>query len=157
MIRTYKFRLWDHEKKTMVYVNGLQELSLISKKTGKPLNQFAQMQFSGKYDCYDFPIYDGDIVELILAVQTDDYGRKRGPADSFGIYEVFYKERAAAYYLRVHRSNWLDRWFTTEKQAAKLTIDPRCPHITCIERELGNFGITHVIGNIFENPELLKS
>jgi hypothetical protein len=29
--------------------------------------------------------------------------------------------------------------------------------VTCLEREFGNFGIMHVIGNIFENPELLKA
>jgi hypothetical protein len=141
----------------MVYADSFQHLALIGKEGGKPFNQYAIQQFSGKCDIYNFPIYDGDIVELVLALQTDDHGRKRGPADSFGIYEVFYHERSAAYFLRVHRSNWLDTWFTTEKQAAKLTIDPRCPHVTCLERELGNFGITHVIGNIFENPELLDN
>jgi len=156
MTREMKFRLWDYEKKTMVYADSLQQLSLIVKESGKSYDQFAIQQFSGKYDIYKFPIYDGDIVELVLALQTDDHGRKHGPADSFGVYEVFYRERSAAYFLRVHRSNWLDTWFTTEKQAAKLTIDPLCPHVTCLERELGNFGIMHVIGNIYENPELLE-
>jgi len=165
-MRELKFRVWDEELKTynspsvhhLVKQDGVMSVALnldIVKLC--ETDRFVIQQFTGKYDINNNPIYEGDIVELVLAVQTDENGNKIGPEDQFGVYEVFYNERFAAYFLRVHRSNWFDTWFTTEKQAAKLTIDPMCPHLTCLERELGNFNITHVIGNIMENPELLKA
>ena len=151
-MRKLKFRIWDYCASSFVGEGRGQDIWDCSYD-----GEVCYQQYTGKYDINDNPIYEGDIVELVLAVQTDKNGNKIGPEDQFGVYEVFYNERFAAYFLRVHRSNWFDTWFTTEKQAAKLTIDPWCPHVTCLERELGNFGITHVIGNIFENPELLKA
>ncbi len=169
MNRELKFRYWNpiaktykmswrynltHDGKILAYDVDMMDYD---EPTDLENSALVIQQFTGKYDINNNPIYEGDIVELVLAVQTDENRNKIGPEDQFGVYEVFYNERFAAYFLRVHRSNWLDKWFTTEKQAAKLTIDPMCPHLTCLERELGNFNITHVIGNIFENPELLKA
>lgn len=76
--------------------------------------------------------------------------------ESFGIYEVYYDTCQAAFYLKVISKNWFDGIFLTEKEAKKQTINPICPVSPKLAAPLGDFRICEVIGNIFQNPELLK-
>ncbi len=69
---------------------------------------------------------------------------------------MFYSEKDAAYYLRVHKKNWFDTSFVTEQDAKAKTIDVNCPARSLTELPLSQFKICRVIGNIFENTELLK-
>ena len=106
-------------------------------------------QFTGIKDTNNVDIYEGDLVEFVYANQPDIKGSK-------GIYEVFYSEKDTAYYLRVHKKNWLDTSFVTEQEAKAKTIDENCPAQSLTELPLSQFKICRVIGNVFENSELLK-
>ena len=106
-------------------------------------------QYTEAKDIDQKEIYEGDLVEFVYANQPDI-------KDSKGVYEVFYSQKNSAYYLRVHKKNWLDTSFVTERDAKAKTIDINCPVQPLIELPLSQFKICRVIGNIFETPELLK-
>jgi uncharacterized phage protein (TIGR01671 family) len=114
-------------------------------------------QFTGNKDIEEKEIYEGDFVELVFALQTHPVtGEKSAPTDSFGVYSVYYSEESAAFKLKVIRNNWFGVAFVTKEEAAKRTINPECPVTPILEDELKNYKVCRVIGNIFENPELLK-
>jgi hypothetical protein len=71
------------------------------------------------------------------------------PSNSHGAYEVFYKDRDAAFYLRVIKKSWGDYWFTTKEEAEKEAIDPNISCISIEELPIGDFNRLIVIGNIF--------
>ena len=106
-------------------------------------------QWTGLVDSKGLDIYEGDLVEFIYANQPDI-------KDSKGVYEVFYSQKDSAYYLRVHKKNWLDTSFVTQQEAKAKTIDVNCPARSLTELPLSQFKICRVIGNIIESPELLK-
>lgn len=106
-------------------------------------------QFTGLKDINDVDVYEGDLVEFNYATQPNI-------EESKGVYEVFYSQKDAAYYLRVYKKNWLDTSFVTQQDAKAKTIDANCPVQSLTELPLSQFKICKVIGNIFENPELLK-
>lgn len=115
--------------------------------TLKAEDRFVIQQYTGKNDINGRKMFGGDLVQMRYATQPD-------LQDSLGIYEIYYDTRWAAFYLRVIKKNWFDGQFITEKDAKKMTIDPRCPVSPILTRPLGDFGICEVIGNIYDNPEL---
>ncbi len=172
-MRIFKFRVWDHDEERFIewfnpdpmmsckdgdlycyerrgidengeYIQGddLTHTS-ISKRN------LTLQQFTGIKDTDNVDLYEGDLVEFVYANQPDIEGSK-------GVYEVFYSEKDTAYYLRVHKKNWLDTSFVTERDAKAKTIDENCPARSLTELPLSQFKICRVIGNIFENGELLK-
>jgi uncharacterized phage protein (TIGR01671 family) len=115
-------------------------------------------QFTGKFDIEDREIWEGDIVEFVYALQTDKNGAKdtRLPKECFGVYEIFYSDFNACFKVKCHKKNWLDGNHTTQKEADRQTIEPLCPVGAKLESDLQQYGVCRVIGNIFENPELIK-
>ena len=57
--------------------------------------------------------------------------------------------------MRVIIKNWYDSEVVTEAEAKRQTIDPLCPVMVFLERDI--LQICRVIGNIYENSELLKA
>jgi uncharacterized phage protein (TIGR01671 family) len=141
------FQEWEND-------NGNRWFNIVS----VPEDYYIVQQYTGKFDIEDQEICEGDIVEFVFAVQTNERGVKdaRLPKECFGIYEIFYSGFNACFKVRCHKKNWLDGNHTTQKEADKQTIEPLSPVGVNLESDLGRYGICRVIGNIYENPELLK-
>jgi hypothetical protein len=98
-MREFKFRYWNPLAKTykMSWRYNLTrdgdilaydvDMMGYDEPTDPKNSALVIQQYTGKYDINDNPIYEGDIVELVLAVQTDKNGNKIGPEDQFGVYE----------------------------------------------------------------------
>ena len=145
-MRELRFRVWNPDEERMMYFMmtniWFPDRYLIQYKIDV-------QQFTGLHDRDGKEIYEGDLVEFIYANQPDI-------EDSKGVYEVFYSQKNSAFYLRVHKKNWLDTAFVTQQDAKAKTIDVNCPVQSLTELPLSQFKICKVIGNIFENPELIK-
>ena len=158
-----KYKVWDSEQETFdipsvyrAYRNNTNVFSLYLdaaiKKTQGPdaEKRFVIVPFAGYIDENDNDIYEGDIVELIYAAQCG----VNNPPESLGRYVVIWDEYRG-YRLRVIIKNWYDLEVVTEAEAKRQTIDPLCPAMVFLERDIPQ--ICRVIGNIYENPELLKA
>jgi hypothetical protein len=161
MKREIELRMWSRLSKKWFYnPSDVYECLRYSKypETANLYQDKVWQEYTGKLDIFDRKIYDGDLVEFVFAAQTDtnNGGGKFGPPDSFGVYEVFYKEDCAAYYLRCHRKNWYDSTFILDEDVEKLPRDKEISYIRITERPLANYSICNVIGNIFENEYLIK-
>jgi uncharacterized phage protein (TIGR01671 family) len=165
-MRNPKFRVWDKLDQRMICPDvgyqGHYALSLDGHfhnlQNGSGGKEYIIQQYTGKKDVEGKEIYEGDFVELVFALQTHPVtGERNGPADSFGVYWVYYSEESAAFKLKVIKNNWFGFAFVTKEEAAKRTINPECPVTPVLEDELKNYKVCRVIGNIFENPELLKT
>jgi uncharacterized phage protein (TIGR01671 family) len=155
-MRTFKFRAWipklKYFCKHVLFEDGVAvALRIDDDGFGYPIpaDQCVIQQYTGLKDSVGVEIYEGDLVEFIYANQPDI-------EDSKGVYEVFYSQKDSAYYLRVHKKNWLDTSFVTQQDAKAKTIDVNCPVQSLTELPLSQFKICKVIGNIFENSEILK-
>jgi hypothetical protein len=131
-----KFRVWNPEENKLLYF-------LLGDQTfpERLLHQSAHpvQQFTGKLDIEGNEIWEGDLVELIYAVQCHpETGEKISPPESFGVYEVLYNTYCASYYLYTHRRNWLQH------------LDGKSTFPI-----LQSLGICKVIGNKAETPQLL--
>ena len=158
-----KYKVWDSEQETFdiptVYHAHRNEnnvfalyLDAFIKKIQEPdaKKRFAIVPFTSYIDIDGNDIYEGDIVELIYAAQCG----VNNPPESLGRYVVIWDEYRG-YRLRVIIKNWYDSEVVTEAEAKRQTIDPLCPAMVFLERDIPQ--ICRVIGNIFENPELLKA
>jgi uncharacterized phage protein (TIGR01671 family) len=136
-----EFRVYDKRKFRFLNENDDFHLNLKFQ-----INEHLTLQkYTGKRDIFGNKIFEGDVVDL--STQINEH--KGMPSNSHGAYEVFYSDRAAAFYLRVIKKSWGDICFITQEEANKLTIDPKCPHIAIEESPIGDFNRLIVIGNIF--------
>lgn len=88
-------------------------------------------QYTGLNDIDGKDIYEGDLVELHTA--SNDKAAELEDRSHYGLYEVYFDR---CYRLREIKPNWV----------FKVT-----------DNDLHNFNICKVVGNIFENPELIKN
>ena len=159
-----KYKVWDSEQETFdipsvyrAYRNNTNVYSLYLDAATKKIQgddaekRFIVLPFTSYIDENDNDIYEGDIVELVYAAQCG----VNNPPESLGRYAVIWDE-CHGYRLRVIIKNWYDSEVVTEAEAKRQTIDPLCPVMVFLERDIPH-NICRVIGNIYENPELLKA
>lgn len=139
-MREIKFRAWNKENKTM---NVVKELSFVQHQDGRldmidagwrnPIKTFELMQYTGVRDKNEKEIYEGDIVRWHEVLHTSrgihDYGV------SFGVVEF-------------RTTNWSSEFEIKHVKGENRFYDEMGPRFS--------FDDVEVIGNIYENPELVK-
>jgi uncharacterized phage protein (TIGR01671 family) len=151
MSREIKFRVWDKQINAYVPIHamaldGTNELFYLGQDWDTERGEFIIEQFTGIQDINGKDIYEGDMVSLVYALQPNI-------PESEGIYEVFYKR--CSFYLKQHKHNWISVSFGDPNKNKNLSPDEP-PFIIIDELPLEDFRICKVIGNIQENPELIK-
>ena len=84
---------------------------------------------TGLKDIDNKDIYDGDLVELHTAANNHAVGVKE---NHYGLYQIYWDQK---YKLKEIKPNWF---------------------LKVIDNDCANFNIMKVVGNVFENPELLN-
>ena len=125
-MRALKFRVWDNISKRM---NTWEDIKDISLSEFIELKHYTVMQDSGLTDMDNKNIYEGDI--YINKDDDTDY------------YQVFFYEAAFCGGKSIKKSIPI-AWGTCEDEETKIIIDD------WYEYDL------KVVGNIFENPDLIK-
>ena len=130
-MKEIKFRAWDKERKKMEYKDWY-DLARYGWIQHEYWNDFIFMQYTDLKDKKGKEIYEGDIIKInYLKDSTSKYIVRFGDYDFEPYWEQFY-----GYYL----------------QEGKRTIPLDYYHTRNIQNKKG----LEVIGNIYENPELLK-
>jgi uncharacterized phage protein (TIGR01671 family) len=86
-------------------------------------------QYLGRKDVDGKDIYDGDLVELHAAANDRAIGIKE---NHYGLYQIYWDQK---YKLKEITPNWF---------------------LKVIDNDCANFNIMKVVGNVFENQELLN-
>ena len=142
MNREIKFRAWDKVKKQWAFgykeLGGFSvfgELHILGELQIKDLNNFEVMQFTGLLDKNGKEIYEGDVLEF--------FGNKKKPEHPYN--EVFWQQEKGRWALRI-----IGKKIHSENAHGETEI------IGLNEQQLErDEGYYIIIGNIYENPELI--
>lgn len=142
MPREIKFRAWDGFE--MVYAESYEELSGLFARADYE-GGWIFMMFTGLKDKNGKEIYEGDVLSVGFVEATSDFFqlmKKEGDQSVKIILDV--------------ETEWLCTCFRFDSgDAYYVTKDPNGPNLHFLRYVLGK-KTTEVIGNIHQNPELLK-
>lgn len=152
VMREIKFRAWDKDKGEMIYWEDLKNTYGLFLNTPNDW-LYVSMQYTGLKDKNGKEIYEGDILhvvedstwggEYLIPVEWVDYNTAEDKWAFYGCECAKAKEISH----RENLTNLFTRGFLTRSFGS-------CIHLAEMTR--GGFQI-EVIGNIYENPELLKA
>ena len=135
-MRVVKFRAWDKEIEKIypvLKIDFVEEwVSMYSKIAGRHynwLNNLVLMQYTGLEDKNGVEIYEGDILEL----RANPFNKKRD------LFQVVFKDGG----FRDEWNNYIGQYLPPDirnKQGGRVRLNEAC----------------EVVGNIYENPELLQ-
>jgi uncharacterized phage protein (TIGR01671 family) len=139
MNRQLKFRVWDKLAERMIYPHNDNQQHFIIDLNGRFHNlqngsggdDYVIQQYTGLNDINGKEVYDGDLVELHTAANDHAIGVK---GNHCGLYEMYW-----------------DRYYKLK------TIKPNWFFVPTFEGPAADYNIMKVVGNIFENKELLKT
>ena len=126
MSREFKFRIYSFISKSFIYFDIYDYPQGIAGGVSEP------QQYLGRKDVDGKDIYDGDLVELHTAANDHVVGVKE---NHYGLYQIYWDQK---YKLKEIKPNWFLKVIDNDYN------------------DCGNFNIMKVVGNVFENPELLK-
>ena len=139
-MREIKFRAWDKKEKIMINKNNnfINISELVSLAINEDLSGYVLMQFTGLKDKKGKEIYEGDIIEWVEFCSKDDlrkcWNKIKEPLD---------RDNYANYYFRDVVEINTRFWLKNEDfgyEGEELVEPSDCK----------------VIGNVYENPELIK-
>ena len=152
MNRKIKFRVWNTFLKKWENNLRLSSPGHLFTSVGSINNDhLVTQQFTGQHDIEGKEMYEGDLVEMYLSAQ--DPLKPKLAKEAAGLYEIFWSR--SGFYLRMHKKNWFDLGFG-DPDANKNLEEGEPPHAIIDELPLEDFNVLLVVGNIYENPELLK-
>ena len=142
MTRKIKFRAWDNQRKMMILFDfsDLNGPNLRVPGDGlclRPLAEFEIMQYTGLHDRLDKEIYEGDVVRI-----SED---RNGSSINLGFVSVV-QYRGGAFVFRGVGGGWGPLVRVSGMKYAHVTEDS--------DGEI--LPLAEVVGNIYENPELLE-
>jgi len=126
MSREFKFRIYSFISKSFIYFDIYDYPQGIAGGVSEP------QQYLGRKDVDGKDIYDGDLVELHTAANDHIVGVKE---NHYGLYQIYWDQK---YKLKEIKPNWFLKVIDNDYN------------------DCGNFNIMKVVGNVFENPELLN-
>jgi len=126
MSREFKFRVYSFVSKSFIYFDIYDYPQGIAGGVSEP------QQYLGRKDVDGKDIYDGDLVELHTAANDHVVGVKE---NHYGLYQIYWDQK---YKLKEIKPNWFLKVIDNDYN------------------DCGNFNIMKVVGNVFENPELLN-
>ena len=147
-----KFRAWDKNHKEMIYISDLYWFEQEGVHDGDGNGHYTNyelMPFSGIHDKNGKEIYEGDIV-LTQEMYDKPYAKNRKSKKHIGVVE--YKIRAGSGFYDSESGNWDKHkeygaeWIVNVKDYGKFVYS-----------NWGDFFDCEVIGNVYENPELLNT
>lgn len=131
-MRIIKFRAWDSHNKEMI--NPYCELKENNHFWGEDMTNthyvspVAVMQFTGLLDRHGVEIYEGDVVMWKDGSEDPQHWRYA---------EVIYQPKSLCYHFRIVKCGELETGYV-------------------FKNNFGGYHELKVIGNIYENPELIK-
>ena len=125
-MREYKFRIYSFISKSFIYFDIYDYPQGIAGGVSEP------QQYLGRKDVDGKDIYDGDLVELHTAANDHIVGVKE---NHYGLYQIYWDQK---YKLKEIKPNWFLKVIDNDYN------------------DCGNFNIMKVVGNVFENQELLN-
>ena len=125
-MREYKFRIYSFISKSFIYFDIYDYPQGIAGGVSEP------QQYLGRKDVDGKDIYDGDLVELHTAANDHVVGVKE---NHYGLYQIYWDQK---YKLKEIKPNWFLKVIDNDYN------------------DCGNFNIMKVVGNVFENKELLN-
>ena len=163
MNREIKFRIWDHEKKQFLtypcYVNHLDgnEFMCFDRYFTVSEERCVLQQYTGRQDVNDKDIYEGDIVWLDYAHCSPEYEKQNN------IFEIIF-HRGAFQLNPIKLSKPQGYGISGGNFAFRHMVEiighddediPIYKYHLPPPRPLCDFSVCVVMGNVFENPELL--
>ncbi len=135
-MREIKFRAWDGERMKPILLWGFNEGFIMTSKYSADEEEFKVMQYTGLKDKNGIEIYEGDILETTSELLTN-LGKTRTGRFHTSYSKVIWKDDGWGYEVVENNGIGLVKGY----QNKGLMNQPR---------------YSKVIGNIYENPELLE-
>lgn len=141
-MRPIKFRAWDRETNKMVYSYTKETDNTFDFWYGYDPKRYDWQQFTGLLDKNGKEIYEGDIVRILY---TNWGSKEYGTPEQQAMELEDYKKSISKIGIVVYSGDRYYLEFESEKYGMY--------HDTIFE---GTHGEKEIIGNIYENPDLIK-
>ena len=150
-MREIKFRAWDKEENEMKYDNIYVWQGSLNQEITDLQSALVLLQYTGLKDKNGKEIYEGDILKNTYPAGYSTYEVQIGIFDNHEGYEdnergcgVYLKQIFEHYYVEKWKEQAYDKWYGDGEE--KISNIFGYPNINKLE----------IIGNIYENPELLR-